>query len=213
LFYEVGRKLFGVIEADEIYQTAGTKGRKKHKKWKWFNPSARKRGKKKGPGRGHYKKDTPCIVAWVCRGGKTVLQVVKSFNFRTVKKMANKVLFAGCGIIFTDSAKAYGILSQMGFIHKNVNHSKKEYVKPGNVHENRAENVFSLLKPFLLVFRGVSKRLLPGYVGFFQFLTNSRDVNCFKKAQKLLAAGLDPNIASHAKKRVYLEQFSKSLQF
>ena len=42
------------------------------------------------------------------------------------------------------------------------------------VHENRAECLFSLLKPYLRVFRGVSKFNLPGYVGFFQFLRNFR---------------------------------------
>jgi hypothetical protein len=38
------------------------------------------------------------------------------------------------------------------------------------MHENRAECLFSLLKPYLRVFRGLSKTNLPGYVGFFQFL-------------------------------------------
>jgi hypothetical protein len=38
------------------------------------------------------------------------------------------------------------------------------------VHENRAECLFSLLKPYLRVFRGIGKINLPGYLGFFQFL-------------------------------------------
>src|SRR5438093_13740317 len=49
----------------------------------------------------------------------------------------------------------------------------KEYAR-GEVHENRAECLFSLLKPYLRVFRGLSKYNLPGYVGFFQFLRNFR---------------------------------------
>ena len=35
------------------------------------------------------------------------------------------------------------------------------------MHENRAECLFSLLKPYLRVFRGISKLNLPGYLGFF----------------------------------------------
>ena len=212
LFYEVGRKLFGVVEVDEIYQTAGKKG-KKNPRCKYFNPNARKRGKKKGPGRGDYKKDTPCIVAWVCRGGKILLQVVKSFNFDTVKKMAENILYSGCGVVYSDSAKPYRILARMGFIHKSVNHSKKEYVKEHNVHENRAENVFSLLKPFLLTFRGVSKDLLPVYVVFFQFLTNFREKNCFKKVELILVAALDPEIAVQAKEGKYADHFLETLRF
>jgi hypothetical protein len=54
-------------------------------------------------------------------------------------------------------------------MHEFVNHTQKEYAR-GDVHENRAECLFSLLKPYLRVFRGVSKGNLPGYVGFFQSL-------------------------------------------
>jgi hypothetical protein len=68
------------------------------------------------------------------------------------------------------------------------------------VHENRAECLFSLLKPFLRVFRGVSKATLPGYLAFFQFLRNSRSQNAFQQAELILYAALDPAIASKARK-------------
>src|SRR5919198_4278731 len=48
-----------------------------------------------------------------------------------------------------------------GYVHAFVNHTRKEYAR-GDVHENRAECLFSLLKPYLRVFRGVSKFNLPG---------------------------------------------------
>ena len=62
----------------------------------------------------------------------------------------------------TDSASSYRALK--GYMHEFVNHTKKEYAR-GDVHENRAECLFSLLKPYLRVFRGLSKTNLPGYVG------------------------------------------------
>jgi hypothetical protein len=68
------------------------------------------------------------------------------------------------------------------------------------VHENRAECLFSLLKPFLRVFRGLSKTNLPGYLGFFQFLRNFRERNAFEQAKLILQAALDPAIASKTKK-------------
>jgi len=70
----------------------------------------------------------------------------------------------------------------------------------GDVHENRAECLFSLLKPYLRVFRGISKLNLPGYVGFFQFLRNFRQLNAFEQAELILQAALDPAIARRAKK-------------
>jgi hypothetical protein len=70
----------------------------------------------------------------------------------------------------------------------------------GDVHENRAECLFSLLKPYLHVFRGISKLNLPGYVGFFQFLRNFRQLNAFEQAEMILYAALDPAVASRARK-------------
>src|SRR5215813_10555586 len=56
--------------------------------------------------------------------------------------------------LYTDSASSYRALK--GYVHEFVNHTQKEYAR-GDVHENRAECLFSLLKPYLRVFRGLSK--------------------------------------------------------
>ncbi len=78
------------------------------------------------------------------------------------------------------------------------------------MHENRAECLFSLLKPYLRVFRGLSKCNLPGYVGFFQFLRNFRQHNACEQAEMILYAALDPSIARRASKGEFvrcLDQF------
>jgi hypothetical protein len=45
-----------------------------------------------------------------------------------------------------------------------------------------------LLKPYLRVFRGISKRHVPGYVGCFQFLRNVRHQNAFEQTELILQA-------------------------
>jgi hypothetical protein len=60
--------------------------------------------------------------------------------------------------------------------------------------------LFSLLKPYLRVFRGLSKTNLPGYVGFFQFLRNFHQLTAFEQAEMILYAALDPAVAGKAKK-------------
>ena len=87
----------------------------------------------------------------------------------------------------------------MGYEYDSVNHTKKEYAR-GDVHENRAECLFSLLKLYLRVFRGLSKTNLPGYVGFFQFLRNFHRLTAFEQAELILHAALDPTVASKARK-------------
>ena len=75
------------------------------------------------------------------------------------------------------------------------------------LHENRAECLFSLLKPYLRVLRGISKTNLAGYVGFFQFLRNVRQHNALEQAELILRAALGPAIARRAKKGEFVTCF------
>ena len=166
---------------------------------------ARGRRKKREPGRGHYDKDRPAIIAWVSRQGAVVIQATRDFTVKTVQKAADLAVQAGSRL-YTDSASSYRAVT--GYVHEFVNHTKKEYAR-GDVHENRAECLFSLLKPYLRVFRGLSKTNLPGYVGFFQFLRNFRQRNAFEQAELILQAALDPTIAGRARK----EEFARFLGY
>ena len=102
----------------------------------------------------------------------------------------------------TDSASSYRAVK--GYVHEFVNHTQKEYAR-GDVHEHRAECLFSLLKPYLRVFRGLSKFNLPGYVGFLQFLRNFHQQNACEQAELILRAALDPTIASRARRGEFVK--------
>ena len=185
------------------YHTAGNKGQAKKGGKKRLGRQPRQRGKKREPGRGHYNTDRPAIIVWVSRTGGTVVQAVKDFTKDTVQKAADLAVKKG-SFIYTDSARSYQALK--GYVHEFVNHTQKEYVR-GTVHENRAECLFSLLKPFLAVFRGISKHNLPGYIGFFQFLRNFRQKNAFEQAEMILHAALSPKIAPKAKTGDFVKCF------
>ena len=107
---------------------------------------------------------------------------------------------------YTDSASSYRAVQ--GYFHAYVNHMQKEYAR-GDVHKNRVECLFSLLKPYLRVFRGLSKTNLPGYLGFFQFLRNFRQQNACEQAELILYAALDPIIASRARKGEFVKCFDR----
>lgn len=196
LSYEIGRKLAETIEADELYHTAGHKGQAKTGGTKSLGRKPRGRRKKREPGRGHYDKDRPAIIAWVSRQGGVVIQATRDFTVKTVQKAADLAMQAGSKL-YTDSASSYRLIT--GYEHDCVNHTKKEYAR-GDVHENRAECLFSLLKPYLWVFRGISKTNLPGYVGFFQFLRNYRQLTALEQAEMILYTALDPSVASRSRK-------------
>src|SRR5437660_5825254 len=192
--YEMERQLEGTVEADDLYHTAGNKGQAQGGGKKSLGRRARGRRKKREPGRGHYDKDRPAIIAWVSRQGTVVIQATRDFTVQTVQKAADLAVKTGSRL-YTDSASSYQALK--GYVHEFVNHTKKEYAR-GEVHENRAECLFSLLKPYLRVFRGVSKFYLQGYFGFFLLLCKFRYWNVFSHAALILYAALHPTIASIA---------------
>jgi hypothetical protein len=155
----------------------------------------RSRRKKREPGRGYDDKDRPAIIAWISRQGGVVIQTTRDFTVKTVQEAADLAMQADSKLD-TDSARSYGLLT--GYEHDSVNHTKREYAR-GEVYEKRAECLFSLLNPYLRVFQGVSKTNLPGYVGFFQFLRNYRQLTAFEQAEMILYAALEPAIASKAR--------------
>ena len=199
--YEIDRQLEGTVEADELYHIAGNKGQAKQGGPKSLGRRPRCRRKRCEPGRGHYDKDRPAIIVWVNRQESVVLQAVRDFTVSTVQKAADLAGQAGSRL-YTDSASSYRALK--GYVHEFVNHTQKEYAR-GDVHENRAECLFSLLKPYLRVFRGLSKYNLPGYVGFFQFLRNFRHQNACEQAERILQAALDPAVASRARRGEFVK--------
>ena len=201
LSYEMHRQLEGTVEADGLYQTAGNKGQAKQGVKKVLGRRARGRRKKREPGRGHYDKDRPAIIAWVSRQGTVVIQATRDFTAKTVQKAAEIAVRTGSRL-YTDSASSYRAVK--GYVHEFVNHTQKDYAR-GDVHENRAECLFSLLKPYLRVFRGLSKYNLPGYVGFFQFLRNARQQNACEQAELILRAALDPTIANRARRGEFVK--------
>jgi len=143
------------------------------------------------------------MIAWVSRQGPIVVHAVKDFTVKTVQQAADLAVQVGSRL-YTDSASSYQALK--GYVHAFVNHTRKEYAR-GEVHENRAECLFSLLKPYLRVFRGIGKCNLPGYLGFFQFLRNVRQRNAFEQAELILQAALDPTIASRARRGEFVKCF------
>jgi transposase len=193
--YEMQRQLEGTVEGDELYHTVGRKGQAKEGGKKPLGRRPRRRRKKREPGRGHYDKDRPAIIAWVSRQGPVMIQAVREFTVTMVQKAADLAVHVGSRL-YTDSASSYRALK--GYVHDFVNHTRKEYAR-GEVHENRAECLFSLLKPYLRVFRGLAKTNLPGYLGFFQFLRNFRSQNAFEQAEMILRAALDPSVARRSR--------------
>ena len=135
----------------------------------------RKRGLKKR-GRGTYKTDKPPVVTTVHRESKyTTFDVEKNLSKDLVAEKIDKFVDKGA-MLYTDEYRIYSNINEHEKIkdHLTVNHSQKEYAK-GKIHVNTCENRHSLLRPFLRMFRGVSKKYLKGYVMISQYFINYKE--------------------------------------
>jgi transposase len=94
--------------------------------------------------------------------------------------------------IYTDEYAIYNRLPAWGFSHNTVNHSAGEYARDEDgdgfheVHFNTIEGIWSLLRPWLRLHRGISQDKLPLYLSFFEFVHNAR-----KRGKRLLSALLE----------------------
>lgn len=91
-------------------------------------------------------------------------------------------------VIYHDDYRPYGILDGM-YRHESVNHSAGEYAR-GEVHTNTIEGEFSVLRPWLSVYRGVSKESLFLYCSQYQFLRRTRAMED-RAARAVALFGLD----------------------
>ena len=154
----------------------------------------RKRGLKKR-GRGTYDTDKPPVLTTVHRKSKyTTFDVEKNLSKELISKKIEKFIDEKA-ILYSDEYSIYSGINEHDKIknHLTINHSKKEYAR-GKIHVNTCENRHSLLRPFLRMFRGVSKKFLKGYVMIYQYFTNYKE----DAPDKILQTILKPRTISSA---------------
>ena len=102
------RVLSGVVEVDEIYQTAGHKGcpPKGREEERALNRPPRRRGKKQGRGRGSAAKDSPALIGMVSREGQVVVEVTPDVKRSSLEPVFRERVAQG-STIYTDSASLY----------------------------------------------------------------------------------------------------------
>jgi transposase-like protein len=169
--------LDGEVEADEVYVVAGHKG----------NPAAvqkkdrvgRRRRLKGARGRGTLEKEKPPILGLIQRNGQVILRMLPDVKQKTIKPIIDAAVAKGT-MIYTDEYDIYARLPVWGYQHKTVCHSRGEYARDEDgdgfheVHVNTLEGFWSLLRSWLRPHRGISQEKLPIYLGFFQFVHNTR---------------------------------------
>ena len=113
------------------------------------------------------------------RGGEVAIRLLENVQQVTIGPLIQTVITAGAQI-YTDEYDIYARLADWGFEHSSVCHSHGEYARDEDgdgfheVHVNTIEGFWSLLRSWLRPHRGISQEKLPLYLGFFEFIHNTR---------------------------------------
>lgn len=87
--------------------------------------------------------------------------------------------------VCSDTWRAYTGLATKGYVHRTVEHSKKEYVK-GKNHINSLEGFFGYLKRKLAAKGGVKRKYLSLFLGEYVWRYNHREMNTKEKVNHLM---------------------------
>ncbi len=161
-------KIGEIIEFDELYLSVGDKGNNN------LGRPPRKRGLKLR-GRGTMDKDKPPIIGGCDRKGNVRLAVLEHVDSDAVFTFLLTVIAVLSNMlrIFTDDFTAYMFLDKTWIQHSSVNHNAGEYAR-GAVHNNTMEGCWSVYRPWMNTYRGVSKKYLTEYTSFFEFVENNK---------------------------------------
>jgi transposase-like protein len=109
------------------------------------------------------------------RGGGVVIRMLADVQQKTIKPLVLATVTPGA-TVYTDEYGIYARLPEWGYGHKTVCHGAGEYARDEDgdglceIHVNTVEGFWSLLRPH----RGISQEKLPLYLGFFQFIHNTK---------------------------------------
>lgn len=148
--------LTGTVEVDETF----VGGKPRH------------RGTKPGLRKGKMK---TMVLGAVARGGGVRLHMSRSQrNTTSLRDFIDEAMRDDTTAIFTDSAPAYGDLSDGNTRHESVNHSADEWVR-GDVHTNNIESVWSLFKRSLIgSYHHMSVKHMQSYLEEIEWRFNNR---------------------------------------
>jgi len=170
--------LKGIVELDEVYVSAGLKGKR------GLRRRPRIRGLKRR-GRGTYAVDKPPILGVIERDGLVRLIPMADVATRTVlRRLFRAFNLEDVEAFYTDDYQAYNALRSLS-LHETVNHSLGEYARSG-VHTNTVEGEFSVFRPWNATFRGYSKENIHLYTAHYNFIRNNRHLDRTRRTLTML---------------------------
>jgi transposase len=165
-----------ITEADEMYQNAGEKGVPHTDP---LDPPRRRANQARG--HGTWETDRPPVCGVVERdGGPLRTQVGAHADGATLTGFVRRQTWPGT-VVNTDEWSGYHRLPEIGRDHVTVCHAAGEWARDDDgdgvreVHNNTQEGIWTGLRNFVRMFRGVSKKYLHQYVAIYEWGYNLKE--------------------------------------
>lgn len=162
----------GIVEVDETYLGGQMKNKRLKERFK-LGRNKRGFGTIKQP-----------VFGILCRKGKVCAEIVQGVEAKDLQPLIEKQVRKG-STICSDGWRGYTGLATKGYVHRLVDHSKKEYSDKKGNHINGLEGFWGYLKRKLSAKGGIRKEKLPFYLGEYVWRYNHRSLS-FKEQEKRL---------------------------
>ncbi len=143
-----------------------------------LDPPRRRANKQRG--HGTYDNDRPPIVGSVGRtSGQVRLRMVHHTDGKTLCQHVAQFTQPATHL-YTDEWQGYNRVQRS---HSTVNHAKQEWARDDNhdgireVHINTVEGMWTLVRNFMRLFRGLHKKYLSGYLAICEFHINLKHIS------------------------------------
>jgi len=166
----------GTVEVDETYLGGQKKNKRKSQLWKdkqEFGESKRGFGTTKQP-----------VFGILCRSGKVFARLVDDTKARDLIPIIAKKVKPGSKIC-SDTYRSYTGLATRGYVHRTVEHRKKEYTI-GKNHINGLEGFWGYLKRKLAAKGGIRRKYIHLFLSEYVWRYNNRDLDTKQKVDRLM---------------------------
>jgi transposase-like protein len=166
----------GTVEVDETYLGGQKKNKKKSvllKEKLLGQESKRGFGTKKQP-----------VFGILARSGKVFARLVDDVEALNLIPIIERKVRKGTRVC-SDTWRAYTGLATRGYVHRTVEHQKKEYTR-GKNHINGLEGFFGYLKRKLASKGGVQRKYLYFFLGEYVWRYNYRQLTVDQRASRLM---------------------------
>lgn len=162
----------GIVEVDETY--LGGQAKNKRLAVKVREHSKRGRGTTKQP-----------VFGILCRSGHVWAELIANTEARDLQPLIQKQVKQG-SVVCSDTWRAYTGIAAQGYVHRLVEHGKKEYSDRKGGHINGLEGFWGYLKRKLAAKGGIRRTRLPLYLGEYVWRYNHRKLTLSQQVEYVL---------------------------